>query len=37
VPVLAGADLPPLGVRLRFDRMERTGEDVVISGTLADV
>jgi diaminohydroxyphosphoribosylaminopyrimidine deaminase / 5-amino-6-(5-phosphoribosylamino)uracil reductase len=37
VPVLAGADLLPPGVRLRFDRMERTGEDVMISGTIADV
>ncbi|MGA2760731.1 MAG: bifunctional diaminohydroxyphosphoribosylaminopyrimidine deaminase/5-amino-6-(5-phosphoribosylamino)uracil reductase RibD [Candidatus Cybelea sp.] len=37
VPVLAGADLLPPGVRLRFDRVERTGEDVVISGTVADV
>jgi diaminohydroxyphosphoribosylaminopyrimidine deaminase/5-amino-6-(5-phosphoribosylamino)uracil reductase len=37
VPVLADADLLPPGVRLRFDRVERTGDDVVISGTLADV
>jgi len=37
VPVLAGADLLPQGVRLRFDRVQRTGEDVVISGTFADV
>jgi diaminohydroxyphosphoribosylaminopyrimidine deaminase/5-amino-6-(5-phosphoribosylamino)uracil reductase len=37
VPVLTGEDLPPSGVRLRFDRMERTGEDIVISGTFANV
>jgi hypothetical protein len=37
VPVLAGAELPPSGVRLRFDRIERTGEDIVIGGTFADV
>jgi diaminohydroxyphosphoribosylaminopyrimidine deaminase/5-amino-6-(5-phosphoribosylamino)uracil reductase len=37
VPVLAGADLLRSGVRLRFDRLERTGEDILISGTFDDV
>jgi diaminohydroxyphosphoribosylaminopyrimidine deaminase / 5-amino-6-(5-phosphoribosylamino)uracil reductase len=37
VPVLACADLLPDGVRLRFDRVERAGEDAIISGAFADV
>jgi diaminohydroxyphosphoribosylaminopyrimidine deaminase / 5-amino-6-(5-phosphoribosylamino)uracil reductase len=37
VPVLAGGDLLRDSVRLEFDRVERTGEDVMISGTFADV
>jgi hypothetical protein len=37
VPVLAGGDLLRDSVRLEFDRVERTGEDVLISGTFADV
>ncbi|MEO6836735.1 MAG: bifunctional diaminohydroxyphosphoribosylaminopyrimidine deaminase/5-amino-6-(5-phosphoribosylamino)uracil reductase RibD, partial [Candidatus Tumulicola sp.] len=37
VPVLAGVDLAALRPRLRFDRVMRVGEDVVISGTLARV
>lgn len=37
VPVLAGADLAASGVRLRFDRVERMGEDVMLGGTFADV
>jgi len=37
VAVLAGVDLPPSGVRLHFDRMDRTGDDVVISGTFPNV
>jgi diaminohydroxyphosphoribosylaminopyrimidine deaminase/5-amino-6-(5-phosphoribosylamino)uracil reductase len=37
VPVLAGADLLASGVRLQFDRVERTGKDAVISGTFPDV
>jgi len=37
VPVLAGADVLASGVRLQFDRVDRTGDDVVISGTFADV
>ncbi len=37
VPVLSGADLAASGVRLRFDRIERLGDDVVLSGTLNDV
>jgi diaminohydroxyphosphoribosylaminopyrimidine deaminase/5-amino-6-(5-phosphoribosylamino)uracil reductase len=37
VPVLAVADLVPAARRLQFDRVERTGEDVVISGTFPDV
>jgi diaminohydroxyphosphoribosylaminopyrimidine deaminase / 5-amino-6-(5-phosphoribosylamino)uracil reductase len=32
VPVLSGADLS--GVRVRFDRIERAGPDVVLSGTV---
>jgi diaminohydroxyphosphoribosylaminopyrimidine deaminase/5-amino-6-(5-phosphoribosylamino)uracil reductase len=36
-PVLSGADMPPPGVRLQFDRVERAGEDVILSGTFADV
>jgi diaminohydroxyphosphoribosylaminopyrimidine deaminase / 5-amino-6-(5-phosphoribosylamino)uracil reductase len=34
VPVLAGTDLSRLGVPLRFDRVERAGDDVVISGSF---
>jgi diaminohydroxyphosphoribosylaminopyrimidine deaminase/5-amino-6-(5-phosphoribosylamino)uracil reductase len=37
VPVLARGDLLREGVRLQFDRVERTGEDVMISGTFANV
>ena len=32
VPVLSGADLS--GVRVRFDRVEHAGPDVVLSGTV---
>ncbi|HEY2475197.1 MAG TPA: bifunctional diaminohydroxyphosphoribosylaminopyrimidine deaminase/5-amino-6-(5-phosphoribosylamino)uracil reductase RibD [Candidatus Cybelea sp.] len=35
VPVLAGSDLA--GVRVRFDRTERIGEDLLVSGTFSDV
>lgn len=35
VPVLAGADLA--GVNVRFDRTERIGDDLLVSGTFADV
>lgn len=34
VPVLAGADVAALQRRLRFDLVERVGEDVVLSGTF---
>jgi diaminohydroxyphosphoribosylaminopyrimidine deaminase/5-amino-6-(5-phosphoribosylamino)uracil reductase len=34
VPVLAGADLGALGAKVRFDRAEQVGEDVIISGTF---
>ncbi|HLY02249.1 MAG TPA: bifunctional diaminohydroxyphosphoribosylaminopyrimidine deaminase/5-amino-6-(5-phosphoribosylamino)uracil reductase RibD [Candidatus Cybelea sp.] len=37
VPALAGASFPPSGVPLRFDRVQLTGEDVIISGTFANV
>jgi diaminohydroxyphosphoribosylaminopyrimidine deaminase/5-amino-6-(5-phosphoribosylamino)uracil reductase len=37
VPVLAGADLAASRPDLRFDRVERVGEDVVLSGTVAHV
>jgi len=37
VPVLLGSDLARLDLRLRFDRIERAGDDVVISGTIAYV
>ncbi len=37
VPVLAGADLGGAARAVRFDRMERFGRDVMISGTLSDV
>ncbi len=37
VPVLSGADLATLSPALRFDRVERLGEDVMLSGTLAHV
>ena len=33
VPVLSGAELAGLALRLRFDRVERAGDDVIISGT----
>jgi diaminohydroxyphosphoribosylaminopyrimidine deaminase / 5-amino-6-(5-phosphoribosylamino)uracil reductase len=36
VPVLAGPGLPT-AVRLRFDRVEPAGDDVILSGTLFDV
>ncbi|MGC1381144.1 MAG: bifunctional diaminohydroxyphosphoribosylaminopyrimidine deaminase/5-amino-6-(5-phosphoribosylamino)uracil reductase RibD [Candidatus Baltobacteraceae bacterium] len=36
-PVLAGADLAASGTRLHFDRVERTGDDVVLSGTFERV
>ena len=35
VPVLGGADLASLRQRLAIDSVERVGDDVVISGTLA--
>jgi diaminohydroxyphosphoribosylaminopyrimidine deaminase/5-amino-6-(5-phosphoribosylamino)uracil reductase len=34
VPVLAGVDLAALGAKVRFDRVEHVGEDVMISGTF---
>jgi diaminohydroxyphosphoribosylaminopyrimidine deaminase/5-amino-6-(5-phosphoribosylamino)uracil reductase len=34
VPVLAGADLGSLGAKVRFDRVEQVGDDVMISGTF---
>jgi diaminohydroxyphosphoribosylaminopyrimidine deaminase/5-amino-6-(5-phosphoribosylamino)uracil reductase len=34
VPVLAGVDMAALGAKVRFDRMEQVGEDVMISGTF---
>jgi diaminohydroxyphosphoribosylaminopyrimidine deaminase/5-amino-6-(5-phosphoribosylamino)uracil reductase len=34
VPVLAGVDLGALGAKVRFDRVEQVGEDVMISGTF---
>jgi diaminohydroxyphosphoribosylaminopyrimidine deaminase/5-amino-6-(5-phosphoribosylamino)uracil reductase len=37
VPVLARGDLLRKGVRLEFDRVERTGEDIMVSGTFASV
>jgi diaminohydroxyphosphoribosylaminopyrimidine deaminase/5-amino-6-(5-phosphoribosylamino)uracil reductase len=37
VPVLARGDLLRDSVRLQFDRVERKGEDIVISGTFANV
>jgi diaminohydroxyphosphoribosylaminopyrimidine deaminase/5-amino-6-(5-phosphoribosylamino)uracil reductase len=37
VPVLARRDLLSDSVRLQFDRVERAGEDVMISGTFANV
>jgi diaminohydroxyphosphoribosylaminopyrimidine deaminase/5-amino-6-(5-phosphoribosylamino)uracil reductase len=37
VPVLAGADLASLPLRLCFDTLERIGEDVMLSGTFAHV
>ncbi len=37
VPVLAAAGALPSRVPLRFDRVERAGDDVVISGTFTDV
>ncbi|MFY9718247.1 MAG: bifunctional diaminohydroxyphosphoribosylaminopyrimidine deaminase/5-amino-6-(5-phosphoribosylamino)uracil reductase RibD [Candidatus Cybelea sp.] len=36
VPVLSGPGLPA-AVRLRFDRVEPAGDDVILSGTLFDV
>ena len=37
VPVLAGADLAAVQPRLRFDRVLRVGDDVVIAGKVDDV
>jgi diaminohydroxyphosphoribosylaminopyrimidine deaminase/5-amino-6-(5-phosphoribosylamino)uracil reductase len=37
VPVLSGIDFSSVDARLRFDRVERAGPDVVLSGTFADV
>lgn len=34
VPVLAGADLAAAGRKVRFDRIERAGTDVILSGRL---
>jgi diaminohydroxyphosphoribosylaminopyrimidine deaminase / 5-amino-6-(5-phosphoribosylamino)uracil reductase len=34
VPVLAGVDFAALGAKVRFDRVEQVGEDVMISGTF---
>lgn len=35
LPVLAGSGLDGRGVRLRFDRIERAGDDVIVSGTCS--
>jgi diaminohydroxyphosphoribosylaminopyrimidine deaminase/5-amino-6-(5-phosphoribosylamino)uracil reductase len=37
VPVLAGVDFAALGARLRFERTMQVGDDVVVSGTIANV
>jgi diaminohydroxyphosphoribosylaminopyrimidine deaminase/5-amino-6-(5-phosphoribosylamino)uracil reductase len=37
VPVLTGVDFARLRPRLRFDRAMRLGDDVIVSGKLADV
>jgi diaminohydroxyphosphoribosylaminopyrimidine deaminase/5-amino-6-(5-phosphoribosylamino)uracil reductase len=37
VPVLSGVNLAEMGPHLRFDRIERIGEDVVLSGTVLRV
>jgi diaminohydroxyphosphoribosylaminopyrimidine deaminase / 5-amino-6-(5-phosphoribosylamino)uracil reductase len=37
VPVLAGADLAARRPKLEFDRVERVGKDIVISGAVARV
>jgi diaminohydroxyphosphoribosylaminopyrimidine deaminase/5-amino-6-(5-phosphoribosylamino)uracil reductase len=34
VPVLDGVDLAALGLRARFDRVERLGDDVMLSGSF---
>ncbi len=34
VPVLAGANLATIGRRLRFDGMERVGDDVILTGVF---
>jgi diaminohydroxyphosphoribosylaminopyrimidine deaminase/5-amino-6-(5-phosphoribosylamino)uracil reductase len=34
VPVLAGVDMAGLGAKVRFDRVEQVGQDVMISGTF---
>jgi diaminohydroxyphosphoribosylaminopyrimidine deaminase/5-amino-6-(5-phosphoribosylamino)uracil reductase len=36
VPVLAGVDLAACDRRMRFDRIERIGSDVVVSGTFGE-
>jgi diaminohydroxyphosphoribosylaminopyrimidine deaminase / 5-amino-6-(5-phosphoribosylamino)uracil reductase len=35
VPVLAGIDFARLGLRMRFDRVESAGDDVILSGTCS--
>jgi diaminohydroxyphosphoribosylaminopyrimidine deaminase/5-amino-6-(5-phosphoribosylamino)uracil reductase len=37
VPVLSGADLAALDVQVRFDRVERAGDDVILSGRFTGV
>jgi diaminohydroxyphosphoribosylaminopyrimidine deaminase/5-amino-6-(5-phosphoribosylamino)uracil reductase len=37
VPVLAGTDLATLGRELRFERSERVGDDVIVTGVFTDV
>jgi diaminohydroxyphosphoribosylaminopyrimidine deaminase/5-amino-6-(5-phosphoribosylamino)uracil reductase len=37
VPVLAGADLATLGIRVRFDGVEMVGGDVVVTAEVQDV
>lgn len=37
VPVLAGAHLASLSARVRFDRLEQVGDDIVISGLVTNV
>jgi diaminohydroxyphosphoribosylaminopyrimidine deaminase/5-amino-6-(5-phosphoribosylamino)uracil reductase len=34
VPVLAGVDMAAVDAKVRFDRVEQVGDDVIISGTF---